>query len=196
MSTAFLAKWNEEAIDKNYEQWRRDPSSVTGDWALFFEGFELGFVRDQKRTQQKGSFSIPMEGDVRVENLVNAYRSLGHTMARLNPLNTSTPTQQQLEISEFGFSQEDLKTTVFSHSFRNGKKMSLENLILELRSIYCGTSTVEFMHIQDSVVRNWVRDLVEQENQENNSTPHYRILRTLHKAELFENFLHTTYVGS
>jgi 2-oxoglutarate dehydrogenase E1 component len=196
MSTAFLAKWNEEVIDKNYEQWRRDPSSVTGDWALFFEGFELGFARDQKRAQQKVSFSIPMEGDIRVENLVNAYRSLGHTMARLNPLNTSTPTQQQLEISEFGFSQEDLQTTVFSHSFRNGKKMSLENLILELRSIYCGTSTVEFMHIQDSVVRNWVRDLVEQENQENNSTPHYRILRTLHKAELFENFLHTTYVGS
>jgi 2-oxoglutarate dehydrogenase E1 component len=196
MSTAFLAKWNEEAIEKKYDQWRRDPTSLEEDWNSFFEGFELGFARDQKRASYQESSSIPIKGDIRVENLVNAYRTLGHTMAQLNPLDSHAPSQPQLEISEFGFSNEDLEASVFSPSFRNGEKMTLQKLIEELRSVYCGTSTVEFMHIQDPLVRNWVRDTLEQSDQETDQTSYYRILRTLHKAELFENFLHTTYVGS
>lgn len=196
MSTAFLARWNEEAIDNNYEKWRRDPTSVEADWASFFEGFELGFARYQKRGEKKASSTDDGGLAVRVEALIAAYRTLGHTAAELNPLNPKVPTQPLLELSEFGFSKEDLETTVFSPSFRDGEKMTLRTLIEELRSIYCGKSTAEFMHIQDPVVRNWVRDMVEQGAKESNTTPHYRILRTLHKAELFENFLHTTYVGS
>jgi len=198
MSTAFLAKWNEEVIDRNYEQWRHDHNSVTEDWATFFQGFELGFERYKKReTCQESSLSSRALGvDGRVENLINAYRTLGHSIARLDPLNAHPREKSPLEISAFGFEKQDLKTIVSSPSFRLGEKMTLESLVNVLRSIYCGTSSIEFMHIQDAAVRTWVRDLVEKNDTTTQSTTHYRILRTLHKAELFEKFLHTTYVGS
>ncbi|MEY2907309.1 MAG: 2-oxoglutarate dehydrogenase component, partial [Verrucomicrobiota bacterium] len=48
MSTSFTARWNESAIDENYEKWRKDAASVSADWASFFEGFELGYARYQK----------------------------------------------------------------------------------------------------------------------------------------------------
>ncbi|MBX9743379.1 MAG: 2-oxoglutarate dehydrogenase E1 component [Chthoniobacterales bacterium] len=197
MSTAFLAKWNEEAIDENYEQWRRDPLSVGADWASFFEGFELGFARYQKKPGTITSpAAISSSLECRVEGMINTYRTLGHTMADLNPLSSNIPEQPWLSLDQWSFSEAELKTMVSSTSFRRGEKMLLVDLIKNLRSIYCGKSTVELMHIQNREVRDWVRDCVEEKESSASSTPHYRILRTLHKAELFENFLHTTYVGS
>jgi starch phosphorylase len=53
------------------------------------------------------------------------------------------------------------------------------------------------MHIQNTRIRHWIRERVEARGGKvDTSTPHHRILRTLHKAESFENFIHTTYVGS
>jgi 2-oxoglutarate dehydrogenase E1 component len=195
MSTAFLAKWNEEVIDRYYEQWRHNPRSVSEEWAVFFEGFELGFERYKKREIPVASSlpSLDLSADGRVENLINAYRTLGHSMAKLDPLNAHPRGESPLEISAFGFEKQDLETIVSSPSFRDGEKMTLESLIQVLRAIYCGTSSVEFMHIQDASIRNWVRDVLEKKEITIPETSHYRILRTLHKAELFENFLHTTY---
>ena len=52
------------------------------------------------------------------------------------------------------------------------------------------------MHIQNPRIRHWIRERVEARGGKvDHPTPHHRILRTLHKAESFENFLHTTYVG-
>ena len=104
MSTSFTARWNEAAIDENYEKWRKDATTVTPDWASFFEGFELGFARYQKNGVQKiggnGAASVsgtaPAAGaasascsaslESRVEALIYTYRTLGHTASRLNPL--------------------------------------------------------------------------------------------------------------
>ncbi|MFI0348420.1 MAG: 2-oxoglutarate dehydrogenase E1 component [Chthoniobacterales bacterium] len=199
MSTAFLARWNEEAIDENYEKWRRDPASVGADWISFFEGFELGYARYRKRGEAaKGDAT--QGGDagmaLSVERLVTAYRTLGHTIAKLNPLSEHDPLQPLLDLAAFGLSEADLDTMVSSASFREGEEMTLRAMIEALRLIYCGSAAVEFMHIQDPVVRDWVRDRVENQHKVTGRTSHYRILRTLHKAELFENFLHTTYVGS
>lgn len=198
MSTAFLARWSEELLDENYEKWKKDPASVGVDWISFFEGFELGFARYSKRAANghvtaSGASSV---FQAKVENLIHAYRTLGHRMAHLNPLAVQAPTEPLLEISALGFSKEDLGTIVSSPSFRNGVELPLEILIQELRAIYSGKATVEYMHIQNPIIRDWIKERVEQAAPATEETSHYRILRTLHKAELFENFLHTTYVGS
>ena len=208
MSTSFTARWNEAAIDDNYEKWRKDTASVTPDWASFFEGFELGFARFQKAEAKaaapvagaKGATG-PLDGinslEGRVEALIYGYRTLGHTLARLNPLSDETPVQPMLDLKEFGLSESDLDKSVCSRSFREGKPLKLREILDELKSIYCDTMGVEYMHIQDPHIRHWIRERVEDlPGRADNATPHYRILRTLHKAESFENFLHTTYVGS
>jgi len=204
MSTSFTARWNESVLDENYEKWRRDPSSVSPDWSAFFEGFDLGYQRFQKAKAGTAGASVdvhPASGESsiqsRVEALIYTYRTLGHTASKLNPLNGEKSCQPLLELKEFGLSDADLDTIVSSRSFRDGKPMKLREIIAELQAIYCDTLGVEYMHIQNPAIRHWVRDRVERRvGPADTSTPHYRILRTLHKAESFENFIHTTYVGS
>ncbi len=202
MSTSFTARWNEAAIDDNYEKWRHDASSVSADWASFFEGFELGYARYQKNSRNPCEGMVPAEGgassslESRVEALIYNYRTLGHTLAQLNPLSDKVPQQPLLELSEFNLSEADLDQTVSSRSYRDGEPLKLREIIDELKSIYCGPLGIEYMHIQDPRIRHWIRQRVEDlRGRAENATPHYRILRTLHKAESFENFLHTTYVG-
>jgi len=203
MSTSFTARWNEAVIDENYEKWRKDAASVAPDWASFFEGFELGFARYQKTPKTPAAPGVAAPGiaasaslESRVEALIYNYRTLGHTLARLNPLSNEIPYQPLLELKEFGLTEADLDETVSSRSFHDGKPMRLRDIIAELKTIYCGTMGVEYMHIQNPHIRHWIRQRVEDlPARAENATPHYRILRTLHKAESFENFLHTTYVG-
>jgi 2-oxoglutarate dehydrogenase E1 component len=205
MSTSFTARWNEAAIDENYEKWRNDAASVSADWASFFEGFELGYARYQKApAKPTGAAAVSggaSAGDAslhsRVEALIYTYRTLGHTASRLNPLSDEVPYQPLLELKEFGLTDADLDSMVSSRSFRDGAPMKLRDIIAELRSIYCDTLGVEYMHIQNTRIRHWIRERVEARGGKvDTSTPHHRILRTLHKAESFENFIHTTYVGS
>jgi 2-oxoglutarate dehydrogenase E1 component len=203
MSTSFTARWNEAVIDENYEKWRKDAASVAPDWASFFEGFELGFARYQKNAKAPaGAPSAPgapaasSSLESRVEALIYNYRTLGHTLARLNPLSDEVPYQPLLELKEFGLTDADLDETVSSRSYRDGAPMKVRDIIGEMKAIYCGTLGVEYMHIQNPHIRHWIRQKVEDlPGRAENATPHYRILRTLHKAESFENFLHTTYVG-
>ena len=204
MSTSFTARWNEAAIDENYGKWLRDPASVPSDWASFFEGFDLGYARYQKLPAKGEGSAVPESAEAgatsiksRAEALIYSYRTLGHTIARLNPLGKEVPEQPLLKLREFGLEESDLDATVSSRSFRDGKPLKLREIIAELKAIYCDTLGVEYMHIQNPRVRHWIRERVENRiGLADTSTPHLRILRTLHKAESFENFLHTTYVGS
>jgi len=215
MSTSFTARWNEAAIDENYEKWQRDAASVSPDWASFFEGFELGYARYQKTpvkpvgavapTSSASSFTgtttevVPGETSLqsRVEALIYTYRTLGHTLSRLNPLSDEIPYQPLLELKEFGLTEDDLDVKVCSRSFRDGAPMKLSDIIAEMKAVYCDTLGVEYMHIQNPHIRHWIRERVEaRAGKADTDTPHYRILRTLHKAESFEHFIHTTYVGS
>jgi len=202
MSTTFTARWNEAALDENYEKWRKDASSVSPDWVSFFEGFELGYARFQKNgtkpVNPETSTPAPSASlESRVEALIYTYRTLGHTLARIDPLDDETPSQPLLELGEFGLTEADLDATVSSRSFRDGAPLKLREIVAEMKAIYCGTMGVEYMHIQNPRIRHWIRERVEaRAGKVDTSTPHSRILRTLHKAESFENFIHTTYVGS
>lgn len=66
-----------------------------------------------------------------------------------------------------------------------------------VKRTYCGTIGVEFMHVQDHDAREWLQKRMESVE----NVPAFgvarqtRILRRLHKAELFEKFLHTKFVG-
>jgi len=50
----------------------------------------------------------------RVDGLVFAYRMLGHTIARVNPLAEKRPENPLLTLRELGFSEKDLNLRVSS----------------------------------------------------------------------------------
>jgi 2-oxoglutarate dehydrogenase E1 component len=201
MST-FTARWSEGLIDDNYERWRSNPQSVDPDWAAFFEGFELGFTKTEENgetaTAEPTPGTLPDSSlQTRVEALVYAYRTLGHTIADLDPLDLLKRSNPLLSLKELGFEERELDVTVSSRFFKEGKKMKLRDMIRELEAIYCGSTGAEFMHIQNPRMRTWV--LYKLENRDpslrTNAAVHRDILRKLYEAETFENFLHTKYGG-
>jgi 2-oxoglutarate dehydrogenase E1 component len=201
MST-FTARWSETLIDENYERWLANPRSVDPDWAAFFEGFELGFAKSEENgetvTAERAPGAVSDSSlQTRVEALVYAYRTLGHTIADLDPLDLLKRSNPLLSLKELGFTENELDLTVSSRFFKEGKKMKLREMIRELEAIYCGTVGAEFMHIQNPRMRTWV--LYKLENRDSslrtNATLHRDILRKLYEAETFENFLHTKYGG-
>lgn len=190
-------------IDENYERWRSNPQSVDPDWAAFFEGFELGFAKTEENGESATAPEVAPEAladsslQTRVEALVYAYRTLGHTIADLDPLDLLKRSNPLLTLKELGFAENELDLSVSSRFFNEGKKMKLRDMIRELEAIYCGTIGAEFMHIQNPRMRTWVLYKLEHRDSSLRTNPaiHRDILRKLYEAETFENFLHTKYGG-
>ena len=204
MRTSLVNAFNAGLLDENYERWQKDPASVDSTWSAFFEGFELGATGTKNGAPAKagtvaapGAETAELPLQTRVEGLVYAYRTLGHSIARLDPLGRERPEQPLLSLRELGFSEKDLDMVVFSKFFRGGEEMRLREMIAALRAIYADTIGSEFVHIQNPRVRNWVRDRVEAWPNGGVVPPDEQkaILRTLLEAESFEHFLHTRYVG-
>jgi 2-oxoglutarate dehydrogenase E1 component len=75
--------------------------------------------------------------------------------------------------------------------------MTLREMIARLQKIYAGSIGAEFMHIQNTRIRNWVLHRLES-RADKYSTPRQvqiAVLRALMEAESFEVFLHSRYVG-
>jgi 2-oxoglutarate dehydrogenase E1 component len=102
-----------------------------------------------------------------------------------------------LGLSEFGFSESDLDLRVSSKFFLDNRPMTLREMIAGLERIYADSIGSEFMHIQDSRVREWVRRRLETRPHKHSTAAAVQIglLRLLLEAESFEIFLHTRYVG-
>lgn len=194
MKSSFTARWNEALLDENYQRWQQDHQSVESDWAAFFEGFELGTTRLKNGTKTPAPTETPAF-QTKVDGLIFAYRTLGHSLAKIDPLAEHPREQPLLTLESLGFETEDLDKTVSTHFFREGQKMRLRELIRTLENIYCGTIGIEFMHIQHPSQRTWVLDRMEHRKNYQDAQIHRNVLQTLYEAETFEHFLHSNYVG-
>ncbi len=197
MPPTFANRFNLDLIEQNYERWLKDPSSLDSGWSAFFEGFELGNFnnRNGAASAEKDVRESPLQ--TRIDNLVYEYRTLGHTIARVNPLAEKRPENPLLSLRELGFSEKDLDLTVSSKFFLENRPMPLREMIARLDAIFAGTIGAEFQHIQNTRIRNWVRHRLEARGQMPRPSREVQIalLRSLLEAETFEVFLHTRYVG-
>src|SRR5207244_293839 len=93
--------------------------------------------------------------------LIYAYCSLGHTIARVDPLAEKPPRNPLLGLRELGFSESDLDRRVSSKFFLDNRSMTLREMLAGLERIYADSLGSEFMHIQDPRVREWIRKRLE-----------------------------------
>src|SRR5213079_1888276 len=160
MRTSIAARANLELIDQNYQRWQEDPASVDPSWSAFFEGFELGNLPQRNGAAATAApRAVTREGPLqtRIDGLVYAYRTLGHTIARVNPLAEKRPENPLLSLRELGFSEKDVDLRVHSKFFLDGRQMTLREMIALLDQIYAGSIGAEFQHIQNTRIRDWVR---------------------------------------
>src|SRR6476659_3842239 len=202
MHPSFATRPNLDLLEQNYERWQKDPDSLDSGWSAFFEGFELGSLDGKNGAAveappeaRRDLRESPLQ--TRIDALVYAYRILGHTIARVNPLAEKRPENPLLSLREFGFSDKDLVYPDSSKFFRDGRQMTLREMIALLDQIYAGSIGAEFQHIQNTRVRDWVRHRLESRIFAPPPSPEIQValLRSLLEAETFEVFLHSSYVG-
>src|SRR5437870_9167351 len=203
MHPSFATRLNLDLLEQNYERWQKDPDSLDSGWSAFFEGFELGNL-DGKNGAAVAVAPVEARRDLResplqtrIDALVYAYRILGHTIARVNPLADKRPENPLLSLREFGLSDKDLDHVVSSKFFLDNRQMTLREMIALLDRIYASSIGAEFQHIQNTRIRDWVRHRLESRISEPPVPRETQIalLRSLLEAETFEVFLHTRYVG-
>ncbi|MEY2551825.1 MAG: 2-oxoglutarate dehydrogenase component [Verrucomicrobiota bacterium] len=201
MHPLFATRANLDLLEENYQRWQENPESLDASWLAFFEGFELGDLQFRNGAAAMAAAPAVETGDqplqTRVDGLVYAYRTLGHTIARIDPLAEKRPSNPLLTLRELGFSEKDLDLVVGSKFFLDGRRMTLREMIALLESIYAESVGSEFQHIQNPRIRNWVRHRLESRPAKRDASraTEIKILRTLLEAETFETFLHTRYVG-
>src|SRR5262245_38557615 len=126
----FATRANLDVIEAAYQRWREDPASVEESWRIFFEGFELG----------SGGAGLPgvSAGDqTSIVRLIDAYRDLGHFLARLDPLSEAKATHPLLELEEFGLDEGDLDRVFDASHFVGLGRVTLRELLAALRETYC-----------------------------------------------------------
>ena len=138
---------------------------------------------------------IEKEGSVL--SLIKAYRSRGHLLARTNPIRDRKDRLPRLGLGDYGLSDADLDTTFQSGAFLLGRPATLREIMQALEKVYAGTIGFEYMYIREIDVKNWLRKKIEKEALEFNPSDEEkeRILKKLNEAVVFENFLHTKYLG-
>jgi 2-oxoglutarate dehydrogenase E1 component len=194
---------NADVIDAMYRTWLDNPDGVDPTWRAFFQGFTLGHnggapgLSPAEGAANGGVAIVDSLKQSHVHYLISAYRTIGHLQAHLDPLSDPPPPLPKLELSQFNLTEADLDISFDIGTYLGGGQMRLRDVIAELQRTYCGHVGVEYAHIQDQDCRRWLQDRIESTRLLPKFTKpqKVRILRRVHKAELFEKFLHTKYVG-
>lgn len=221
LSNSYLFGSNTPYIEELYESYLVNPASVEPAWRDYFDKLATlpgagnytgpdvahhSVIASFAQRAKEGTLRAPerqtTQSDakqVKVLQLINAYRFLGNRWANLDPLKRSErPTIPELEPSHYGFTEADLGQVFQTGSFAALPEAATLREILEaVRQTYCGTIGAEYMYISDIQQKRWIQGKLEPSR----ATPSYsveerkRFLERLTAAETLERYLHTRYVG-
>ncbi|GAB3458790.1 multifunctional oxoglutarate decarboxylase/oxoglutarate dehydrogenase thiamine pyrophosphate-binding subunit/dihydrolipoyllysine-residue succinyltransferase subunit [Actinophytocola sediminis] len=131
----------------------------------------------------------------RVIGLVDTYRTRGHLMSDVDPLNYRQRKHEDLDILSHGLTLWDLDREFPVGGFAGKERMKLRDVLGVLRDSYCRTVGVEYTYILDPTERRWIQERVEVRHEKPPQAVQKYILSKLNAAEAFETFLQTKYVG-
>ncbi|HBI78149.1 MAG TPA: 2-oxoglutarate dehydrogenase E1 component, partial [Marinobacter adhaerens] len=136
---------------------------------------------------------------IRVLQLINAYRFRGHQEAKLDPLGVwQRPRVEDLdpEFHELSDSDRDLEFQTGSLNL-GSETMKLGDIVDGLRQTYCESIGAEYMHVVDTRIKRWFQQRMEPVRSrpayEDNTRKH--ILERLTAAEGLEKYLGSRYPG-
>ena len=189
------AAWNADYIDAQYERWKSNPQSLSGEWRFFFEGFELAASGIEPPAEAVGEDQLQRQA--RVQALIYRYRDLGHLMACLDPLAACPTDHPLLNLAAFNLTPEDLDRKFFARRLAAPDRLPLGQIIQALKETYCHSIGVEFMHLQDPGERRWLIDRMEPARNRLplKASAKRRILEKLFRATLFEQFINKKYLA-
>ncbi|MDH4124525.1 MAG: 2-oxoglutarate dehydrogenase E1 component [Gammaproteobacteria bacterium] len=211
---------NASAVEALYEQYLGNPDSVPPAWRDYF--LTLGAsdteivhsvireelvaaARSRRRVHGKtttGAAQAATSGEKQaaVSRLIQVYSLRGHQIADIDPLGLmSRPVPGVFKLDYLGLSEADMDTMFYTGGLAgmDNERMTLRDILVMLKSIYCGKIGAEFAHISRARERLWLRKRFESGAAASTltTTEQVWILEMLTNAEGIERYLHTRYVG-
>jgi 2-oxoglutarate dehydrogenase E1 component len=161
-----------------YESYLENPASVSLEWKNFFDELPdnngthkdishkniINAYKNHRRVLSSSSSTNEInDKQVRVVQLIQAYRNRGHQAAKLDPLGMmERELVPDLTLEYHGLSKDDLKTIFKTDTLEIGTdEASLQDIIDALQSIYCGELGIEYNYIVNTEERKWFQGILE-----------------------------------
>jgi 2-oxoglutarate dehydrogenase E1 component len=217
--TSYLGSDSSSYLEELYEQYLIDPNSIEKRWRDYFDLVAPKGQKEVAHSQVQGEFlnlarhkqnvlmvaqpqtQADLEHErkqVKVLQLINAYRSRGHQNAKLDPLELSPrPYLPELELSHYGFTETDLVTKFDADKLGGKNREELREIYTDLNYTYCASIGAEYMYLTDTIEKEWIKNRIEPGQARPNFTAQkkLRLYERLNAAEGLERYLHAKYVG-
>ena len=133
-----------------------------------------------------------------VNKLVRAYRVQGHMAAGIDPLELVPRTSPDLDPAYYGLQTRDLDRKISPKTLSGCALDTPRTVIERLRETYTRSIGVQFMHIDDLGIREWLQQRMEPTGNHVALTlaRQLRILTKLTGATIFEDFIQKKFVGA
>ncbi|MFT7588751.1 MAG: 2-oxoglutarate dehydrogenase E1 component [Limisphaerales bacterium] len=187
---SFIGNAEPAYIESLYSAYKSNPSETDPEWKKFFEGFDFALANFEGKQQLS-----PKE--FKVWNLIYAYRSKGHLVAKTNPIRVRKDRKAGLSLAELGFVEKDLDEQFEAGAELGLGRTSLREIISFLEDIYCKSIGFEFEYVTDIDEMTWLRSKIEAGYRKITftRTKKERILQKLNETVVLEKFLGTKYIG-
>ncbi|WP_394516758.1 2-oxoglutarate dehydrogenase E1 component [Pantoea sp. SGAir0175] len=180
LDSSWLAGANQSYIEQLYEDFLTDPDSVDEVWRSMFQQLPGTGVKSEQfhsttreyfrrlakdATRYTSTVTDPAANSkqVKVLQLINAFRFRGHQHANLDPLGL----WKQERVADLDPAFHDLTDADFQESFNVGsfaigkETMKLADLYAALQQTYCGSIGAEYMHINNTEEKRWIQQRLE-----------------------------------
>jgi 2-oxoglutarate dehydrogenase E1 component len=207
-------------VEELYLNYLKAPDSVPQEWRAYFEtlpanglagraplglgpSFESRglFGSSRVRGPVGASADVEVGSDAaslqhRTDMMVRNYRVRGHRVADLNPLGREDVVISELDPRYYGFRESDMEREVLVSSLPGAR--TLGEVIDGLKMTYARSIGVQFMHIDDLSIRQWLQERMERTRNrlELSRETQLRILTKLTDAIIFEEFIQKKYIGA
>ena len=134
----------------------------------------------------------------KVLQLINAYRTRGHLLADIDPLNMTSHYSSGLELENYGLTIWDLDREFITDGLHGKDVSTLREILWVLQRAYCGKVGIEYRHIQSKEEKQWLREQIRRQFVDTEPLApetQKELLEKLIEAEQFEQFLHRKYLG-
>ncbi|MCH2042701.1 MAG: 2-oxoglutarate dehydrogenase E1 component [Saprospiraceae bacterium] len=199
MDFSFIANAHPSYIERMYQEYKKDPNSVSSGWREFFLGFDFASQSEAEidsvpTTNQQGINPKELE----VLKLIEAYRKRGHLTSTTNPIRRRRFHFPQLHLENYGLSDQDLGRTFLAGQELGIGTASLQAIKDRLEELYAGNIGFEYGHIENQDKYLWLQKEIEafpEKRKQLSIHNKKRILEKLNGAVGFENFLAKKYVA-
>ncbi|TMA93831.1 MAG: 2-oxoglutarate dehydrogenase E1 component [Deltaproteobacteria bacterium] len=201
-------------IEELYAAYRKNPASVGPEWRTYFSEIiengrsstngndtaadilPAGIDTAGTRSSVAPSFASTLQEQL--NDMVRAYRTLGHRAAYLDPLGQQPRKPPELDPAFYGLTAERVDQLFSGTGLYWPGPQTLREIVRRLRETYCGSIGVEFMHIEDRSIREWLQEKIETNDNrlELDQTEQRQILTQLIHAATFEQFTRNQFVGA